>query len=720
MMSNNDSAVVGLSKSLKKEIQASYSRWLAAHDYKPRYGQRLMIATVARALAAVDAIGDKPQRFAVVEAGTGIGKTVAYTLAAAPIAREKNKTLVISTATVALQEQLINKDLPDLIKTAELPLKFSLAKGRGRYLCLSKLDTVLRNNEEAGSINSLYPDEMFDSGADVPIDLYQKMSESILRGDWSGDRDEWQDPLAEKDWRLLTSDRAQCHNRRCTWVKDCCFFKARDRLQEVDCIVTNHDLVLADLALGGGAILPEPEECIFIFDEAHHLADKAVQHFSSGFRFVSSVRWLQQLGTTMDTVQKQWSKARRINHNIEQIRHISTVILMQLNLLPDSLQIYYDDIQSDDSSWKRSQNARFPLDGVPDELVSSGTELSELFSQLGHHLSAIADEMQSVMESDPDEAELEQWFPAFGAGSTRAQSARTLFDFYSTAQQKRDVPRAYWISRIESDAGVDYSMNCAPLLASSYLDELLWSRCAGATLTSATLTALGSFDRIKTHTGLPDGALFEAVPSPFDYAKNAVLKVPVQACNPTDVERHTDQLRDYIEGLDEIKGLDVKGGVLVLFMSRKQMMEVYDELQSSISDVVLLQDQRSKQGLLDEHKRRIDRGDSSVIFGLASFAEGVDLRGSYCVHVVIAKLPFAVPDDPVASALNEWVESQGRNAFMEVSVPEAALRLVQACGRLLRSETDTGTVSLMDRRVIEKRYGRDLLDALPPFRRDIN
>ena len=152
MMSNNDSAVVGLSKSLKKEIQASYSRWLAAHDYKPRYGQRLMIATVARALAAVDAIGDKPQRFAVVEAGTGIGKTVAYTLAAAPIAREKNKTLVISTATVALQEQLINKDLPDLIKTAELPLKFSLAKGRGRYLCLSKLDTVLRNNEEAGSI----------------------------------------------------------------------------------------------------------------------------------------------------------------------------------------------------------------------------------------------------------------------------------------------------------------------------------------------------------------------------------------------------------------------------------------------------------------------------------------------------------------------------------------------------------------------------------------
>jgi len=156
-----------------------------------------------------------------------------------------------------------------------------------------------------------------------------------------------------------------------------------------------------------------------------------------------------------------------------------------------------------------------------------------------------------------------------------------------------------------------------------------------------------------------------------------------------------------------------------LFASRRQMRDCYDGAGLDLRDAILLQDHFSKQELLRLHRERIDRGDGSVIFGLASFAEGIDLPGDYCRHVVIAKIPFAVPDDPVEAALAEWVESRGGNAFMEISVPDAAVKLVQACGRLLRSESDSGRVSLLDRRIVTKAYGRRILDSLPPFRREI-
>lgn len=706
---------IEISSSLKKEIQGSYSRWLASHDFKPRYGQRVMIAHVARALVQAQRADKANNRFAVVEAGTGIGKTVAYTLAAAPIARELGKTLVISTATVALQEQLINKDLPDLIERADIDMTFGLAKGRGRYLCLSKLDNILRSVEEKTGLLNLYPDEVFESQDAVPDDLYRAMSERILSGEWNGDRDDWPDALEERDWRVLTSDRSQCHNRRCTWVTDCCFFKAREQLQEVDCIVTNHDLVLADLALGGGAILPEPEECLFVFDEGHHLADKAVQHFSSGLRVSATERWCQQLGKTMDAMQNQWTGARRVANSIEQVRAGNAIILLLLGQLPELLETDYAIHTAAESQWRKSEHARYPLGEVPDQLRQLAHECQEQFGHYHLHLSAINDAVQDELEAEPGSEELEQWLPLLGSGVNRAAQAQELFSYFYEANIDRDVPRTFWISRREHDVGVDYGMHCAPLLARNYLQEMLWSRCAASVLTSATLTALGEFDRLQQHSGLPPEAAYEVVPSPFDYANRAVLRVPATACLPSNVELHTQNLLDYIELLAD----EERAGVLILFMSRRQMQDVHDGLRSDLLDLVLLQDQRSKQGLLDEHAKRVRAGNMSMIFGLASFAEGVDLPGDLCRHVVIAKLPFSVPDAPVASALTEWVEAQGRNAFMEVSVPDAALRLVQACGRLMRSEQDSGVVTLFDSRVVEKRYGRELLDALPPFQRDI-
>jgi len=194
------------------------------------------------------------------------------------------------------------------------------------------------------------------------------------------------------------------------------------------------------------------------------------------------------------------------------------------------------------------------------------------------------------------------------------------------------------------------------------------------------------------------------------------LQVPDVAVDPSDVTGHTRIVTDFIkEALESAAG--VGEGTLVLFASRRQMEDVYFDLPASLRERILMQGEWSKQEMLSRHRERIDAAVDSVLFGLASFTEGVDLPGNYCTHVVIAKLPFAVPDDPVEEAQAEWVEAQGGNAFLQMAVPDAALRLVQACGRLLRNETDHGKITVLDRRLLTRRYGQLILDTLPPYAR---
>jgi len=247
------------------------------------------------------------------------------------------------------------------------------------------------------------------------------------------------------------------------------------------------------------------------------------------------------------------------------------------------------------------------------------------------------------------------------------------------------------------------------------LRQHLWEPCCGAVATSATLTALGSFDRFRLRAGTPDDATYEVVPSPFDFAQNGVLRVPKGAVDGNLVDAHTQSI---IRLLPEL--LDVSQGTLVLFASRRQMLDVQEGLPAEWRERILMQGNESKQLLLKLHRDRLDAGQGSVLFGLASFAEGVDLPGRYCEHVVIAKIPFAVPDDPVEAAMAEWIEAQGGNAFMQIAVPDAAIKLVQACGRLLRTEEDKGVVTVLDRRLISKRYGKAILNSLPPFRLELD
>ena len=254
----------------------------------------------------------------------------------------------------------------------------------------------------------------------------------------------------------------------------------------------------------------------------------------------------------------------------------------------------------------------------------------------------------------------------------------------------------------------------APIEPGPLLQEWLWSRSYAGVATSATLAALGRFDRFFERSGLQE-AEGVRISSPFDYPNVAVLSVPNMHSSPKDFPAHTAEVAELLPAL-----LAKEQSALVLCTSWRQLRGLVDGLADAETAAALqVQGQRSKQAMLKAHHERVDAGQSSYLLGLASFAEGVDLPGAYCRHVIVVKLPFSVPDDPVDAAIAELAEAEGRNPFMEISVPDAAMKLVQACGRLIRNENDQGRITLLDKRVLTHRYGQALLDSLPPFRREL-
>ncbi len=712
-----------LDQSVKKEIQDGYSRFLEANDLRPRLGQKQMIAVIANVLCAIreDAdghrqSGDGGEGICVVEAGTGTGKTLAYLLAVLPIARQKKKRVVLATGTIVLQEQLIDKDIPALLKHTGWDYSVAVAKGRGRYLCPLKLEQCLDAADSQQSGQFLFEDELAFNPSERNIATYREMAEALEKDEWNGDRDNWNASIAHVDWQPLTVDRRQCAGRRCRYIRECCFFKARDELEEADCIVANHDLVMADLALGGGVILPPPEDTIYIFDEGHRLADTALKHFSGVCRLNSTQSWLAKLIKQVESRQAQVAVINELAAGFEKLSVAAIAAEKALALsYPIFDQLVQDNMDLD--SGDDQPTWCFPNGDPGADIRLLANELAETLSYVGALLKQLSDHISSSME-DVNAAiprvDLEQLLQLVGIWQGRLDSALGLWRQYAIEDDPKGPPDARWLALEQSGGSLDICVSAAPTRAASIFQERLWQRCYGAVITSATLQALGNFDRFRQGVGTPVKANYVSVAGAFDYPKVGVLSVPNIGAEGNQAQAHTEAL---IEKLADF--IDQDEGTLVLFSSRRQMEQVYEGIPIDLEQRVLMQGKWSNKEIISRHKAAIDDGEGSIIFGLASFAEGMDFPGDYCRHVIIAKIPFSVPNDPVHDTLSEWVENRGGNSFMELMLPDASLRLNQACGRLLRTETDTGRVTILDRRVITKRYGQQLLNALPPFRREI-
>lgn len=710
-----------LEDSQKKKIQNAYSTFLASKKLKARPGQKQMIAEVARSLGEVktDSEGRRTSdpSVIVVEAGTGTGKTVGYVLPSVVMAQAADKRLVISTATVTLQEQIISKDLPDIILKTGLKFSFTLAKGRGRYACLSKLDRLLQEEQSTASLIDMFAGEGFTPEQDESsLKLYQTMLEDFAASRWEGDRDSWPDALEDPQWRMITTDHAQCSGRRCGYFNQCPFYKARADLEQADVVVTNHDLVLADLALGGGAILPDPKDTVYVFDEGHHLPDKAIDHFACHSRIKGTANWLEKASKNLQKTLSQNALPGELGERLEKLMpefDELVNILGHTRTLLQGLATFEPRIQGDTTV----AVYRFPGGKVPEAVRQQAEMLKVGFSRCSGMVEKVARELNDAMDGDVpgiDRWQAEQLFPEIGTMQMRLESQFQLWLTYTMKDPEGEPPSARWLKWSEGPFGEELEVFSSPILSSATLWQTLWNPGYASIVTSATLTALGNFNRFRMRSGIPSESRCVVVPSPFQHSFAAQLVVPGMLSDPRQSEEHTEEI---VEKLPDL--MSTQKGTLVLFSSRKQMKDVHFGLDDEWRKKILLQDDYSRAELLKLHRKHIDDGKDSILFGLASLAEGIDLPGEYCEHVIIAKIPFAVPDDPVESALSEWLEAQGRNPFMEITVPDAAIKLVQACGRLLRTEQDTGQITLLDRRVITARYGRMILDSLPPFRRAI-
>jgi ATP-dependent DNA helicase DinG len=697
-----------LDDSIKETIQQGYRQFLKSRDLKPRQGQKQMVAAIANSLSH----DDPDKRLAVIEAGTGTGKTVGYLLSALPIARARDKTVVIATGTIALQEQLLLKDIPDLLEACDWDYQVALVKGRGRYICNLRLEQCLDaiKSKEAGLF--LFEDELQFNPNDQSEDLYKQLSESLEDGSWDGDRDAWESRIPDTDWRALTVDHRQCSGRRCKFVDQCPFFKARGELEEADCIVANHDLVMADLALGGGAILPPPEDCIFIFDEGHRLGETAVKHFGAHCRINTTVNWLERLPKQLKGQAPLFEKDKTIIDMLPRIESGANEIMQLLTVAYPIFKDFLDTIEDD------RQLFRFPQGDVGEGIRDLAQNISTHTSRWIGRAEILRDTLSEAL-SDKDYSvptpDIELFYQQVGSWLTKGESLLALWDRLKKAPKGSEIPIACWLRLDDTGSGnLDIVINASPIQASDILREQLWGCCYGAVITSATLRSLGTFNTLQRETGIPDSAQFLSVVGAFNYRDAATLCVPSDCIEGNSIDQHTDYIADNLGAI-----LDKKAGTLVLFSSRRQMEEVVDRLDTDVQNISLVQGKYSNREMVRLHKERVDQGKASVLIGLASFAEGVDLPGDYCKHVIIAKLPFMVPDDPLHEALSEWIEDKGGNSFFDIALPIASLRLIQACGRLLRTESDTGTVSILDKRLITKRYGGQLIDALPPFRRQL-
>ena len=350
-------------------------------------------------------------------------------------------------------------------------------------------------------------------------------------------------------------------------------------------------------------------------------------------------------------------------------------------------------------------------------------EIAEWHSTIRYrrNRSRLLDDIRKEVTSAVDEKsdcglskdEGEQWFPVFGGLCNRAESYYELWMFYAKEQKEGASPNARWLVYKEYENQADILLFGSPLSTGEVLYHSLWKNVYGSVLTSATLTALGRFDRLAQKGGLPSGSGYHKVVSPFDFPNVASLSIPKMSSEASNPAAHTEEICARFEEL-----IGEHQAVLVLFSSRKQMNDVFYGIARDIREDVMTQDDMSKIELMNAHRETIDQGKRSILFGLASMAEGIDLPGNYLTHVMIAKIPFSVPNDPLEESISEWLELQGRNPFMEVSVPDASLKLIQACGRLIRTESDKGKVTILDSRLLTRRYGGMLINALPPYRRE--
>ena len=574
----------------------------------------------------------------IVEAGTGVGKSLAYLVPAL----RSGKKVVVSTATIALQEQLVRKDIPLVVRALGVPARVELLKGRSHYLCRAKLDRMRgeRLIASSGTMEAMW--------------------------DWadrttSGDRAELPFAPPSLEWESLDADADDCVGEFCERFRDCWFFARRDAAKYADIVVVNHALFFLDLAMGG-TLLPPYDYAIL--DEAHQCE-----------------RWASAALTSTLSRSSVNRLMRRLHRNYQ---------------LPASYDAEIDEaMRGLVQTLARVPGDRYPL-AANENAPASLTSLQQAFFGLENWLYA---NWQAGLKRPPGnaaEAERRRDLVMRGVLAHIATIDRTAM---------ADDEAISWVERYEGEGR--YEVNSAPFDVAQYLRTALFARTESVVLTSATIATGASFAFLKTALGVDDAQEYVA-PSPFDYRAQARLYVAPADCNPKD-PRFARRVAPLVEEI-----LDVTSGrAFVLFTSYARLHEVYALVRERVPFPIKLQGELPRAHLLEWFRST----PSAVLFATGTFWEGIDVVGDRLSCVIVDRLPFPSPGDPIVAAKLAAIEASGRSGFDEYMIPSAIVRLKQGFGRLIRSRSDRGAIVLLDGRAISMRYGASIVAALPPARR---
>lgn len=651
-------------------------------SYEPRESQIALTRHIARAF--------NEGLVLAAEAGTGVGKSFAYLLPAFAWAARNGERVVVSTATINLQRQLMDKDIPVVAGLFRKKLKAVLAKGRGNYLCRNRLLEAL---DEEGLL----------AGDDHPLRRIAAWAEETATGD-RADLSFWPD---DETWARVRSESDSCLGLRCARRSECFVLRAKREAADANVIVVNHHLLFADLAArldGAGyetaAVLP-PFQAL-IFDEAHAMESSAVSYFSEELTRFSVLRALGRLFRT---------KRERRFGVLVRMQNLKGLPADLFAKVPDriaAVRAAADDLDSKVVALLAAE----PSVRVRKRSPELEDGLFAPLSALEKSLVALAQLLKDLFDPLPDEV-LED--PSVYEAKLSLKRLSEMASVCAKFREAEEYPESViWVSRERTSRLEAFAkFTVTPLDLSGMMNEAVFLPYRSVVCTSATLAVNGSFDYWRRRVGLShtDAEVETAVyPSPFPYERNALVVVPTDAPNPTDgawqgfVDRAVLHL------------LEASGGhALVLFTSYESLKSAYEAALPRLQELGITafrqgQDERGR--LLEAFKADA----ASVLFATDSFWEGVDAPGDTLWMVVMAKLPFRVPTDPVQKARAEAIERRDGNPFMELSLPEAVLRFKQGFGRLIRHSEDRGVVAVLDSRIVHKRYGKIFLDSLPRCR----
>ena len=667
-------------------------------NFKDRPQQKKVIGAIAHVMSLEE------RAAIVVEAGTGTGKTYASLLGTVPFALEAGKKVIITTATTALQDQLINKDLPAFQVAFDKPITFMNMKGRSRYTCPKKLYSMCAGESQAGENAE---DDVLGRPTfkfkPTPDDTkaIEHMAEHLSESIWDGDRDTLSIPVSNNAWQAVSTDSNSCTRKKCQHYKTCPYYVKKRQIETTDIIVTNQDFLLSDMKMGGGIILPPYSDSVIVIDEAHNYPEKSVQASATSYTIKLHANLL---GKAEPLLNKLKASVNTFQFDADGLIELGLALSDQVN---------------HSFSYFESLHKRYAKEGEDFLMLKVADEhVSPLFQTISSLSEDLSKKLGDVLERFNDfvkERELQTDVTdklASDLGNYISYVATTLstFTVLATPDPVDKPPFARWLEK--NNRGTDLVINTSEIDASEFIRDYLLLQAYKTIFLSATVTDISGFDSFIQATKLDSIPYFTLkVDSPFDFSKSQIV-LPNIKSDVNDTKSHAKEVAAVINA----EPLNEKSGSLYIFTSKTKLNAVVALLSPEVLQHAIIQDGTLSKGLMiEKHKQAVDSGRHSIIFGLTSFSEGVDLPQSYCNHVLLDKLPFSPVRDPILIVKTEYFEKIGRDPFAEIAIPEAFRKLTQVVGRLIRTEQDIGKVTITDPRTRTKSYAKKMIQALPPF-----